>query len=145
LSFDEIHFLHYKIIGAPERFLNQPRPLFKPSYVNFCQISHETVTLRHKKKTWCSDCESLCSVLSSEVQLIEGEGGKSLADLVALNIGQMGENMALGHIDFFASPPGEQCRLCISVLWIRILRFLNYNWRPRSGSVILNYGSGKMA
>ncbi len=47
-------------------------------------------------------------VSSSEVQLIEGEGGKSLADLVALNIGQMGENMALGHIDFFASPPGEQ-------------------------------------
>jgi hypothetical protein len=45
---------------------------------------------------------------SSEVQLIEGEAGKSLADLVALNIGQMGENMALGHIDFFASPPGDQ-------------------------------------
>jgi hypothetical protein len=43
------------------------------------------------------------------VQLIEGEaGGKSLADLVALNIGQMGENMTLGHIDFFASPPGHQ-------------------------------------
>ncbi len=40
--------------------------------------------------------------------MIEGEARKSLADLVALNIGQMGENMALGHIDFFASPPGDQ-------------------------------------
>jgi hypothetical protein len=77
------------------------------------------------------------------VQLIEGEAGKSLADLVALNIGQMGENMALGHIDFFASPPGHQNVVFVSALWwIRILWFLNYNWPPRSGSVILNHRSG---
>jgi len=59
-----------------------------------------------------------CSILSSEVQQIEAEGGKSLADLVALNIGQMGENMALGDINFFASKPGQilltRCRLLVT-------------------------------
>jgi hypothetical protein len=77
------------------------------------------------------------------VQLIEGEAGKSLADLVALNIGQMGENMALGHIDFFASPPGDQNVVFASALWwIRIRWFLNYNWPPSFGSVILKHRSG---
>jgi hypothetical protein len=29
--------LHYKIIGASEKFKNHPRPLVRPSSVNFCQ------------------------------------------------------------------------------------------------------------
>jgi hypothetical protein len=32
-------FLGYKIIGAPKTFKNQPRPLLKPSSVNFSQNS----------------------------------------------------------------------------------------------------------
>jgi hypothetical protein len=39
--------LRFKIIEAPKKFKNQPRPLGRPSSVNFCQIflnlSHETV------------------------------------------------------------------------------------------------------
>jgi hypothetical protein len=30
--------LHYKIIRAPKKFKNQPRPLVRPSYVNFCHF-----------------------------------------------------------------------------------------------------------
>ncbi len=26
----KVHFLHYKIIGAPKKFNNWPRPLFRP-------------------------------------------------------------------------------------------------------------------
>jgi hypothetical protein len=29
--------LNYKIIGAHKKFKNQPRPLVRPSSVNFCQ------------------------------------------------------------------------------------------------------------
>ena len=36
-----------------------------------------------------------------------GEAGKSLADMVALNIGQIGENMALGDINFYSSTQGD--------------------------------------
>jgi hypothetical protein len=69
--------------------------------------------------------------------LIEGEGGKSLADLVALNIGQMGENMALGHIDFFASPPGDQNVVFASAFCgSGFFGFLNYNWPSGSGSLL---------
>jgi hypothetical protein len=32
------YFLRFKIIGAPKKFKNQPRPLVRPSCVNFCQI-----------------------------------------------------------------------------------------------------------
>jgi hypothetical protein len=42
--------LHFKIIGASKKFKNQPRPLVRPSSVNFCQkfwnLSHETVPLK---------------------------------------------------------------------------------------------------
>ena len=34
---NKLTILHYKIIGAPEKFKNQPRPLVRPSAVNFCQ------------------------------------------------------------------------------------------------------------
>jgi hypothetical protein len=44
-----MNFLQYKIIGAPKKFKNQPRPLVRPSSVNFCQtfgnLSRETVPL----------------------------------------------------------------------------------------------------
>jgi hypothetical protein len=30
-----MNFLQYKIIGAPKKFKNQPRPLVSPSSVNF--------------------------------------------------------------------------------------------------------------
>jgi hypothetical protein len=44
------NLLHYKIIGIPQKFKNQQRPLFRPSFVIFCQNflnqSHETVPLR---------------------------------------------------------------------------------------------------
>jgi hypothetical protein len=44
-----INFLHYKIIGAPKKIINQPRSLVRPSSVNFCQffknLSHGTVPL----------------------------------------------------------------------------------------------------
>jgi hypothetical protein len=43
--------LHYKIIGAPKKFKNQPRPLVRPSSLNFSQnfwnLSHETVPLNN--------------------------------------------------------------------------------------------------
>jgi hypothetical protein len=39
--------------GAPKNFNNQPRPLVRPSSVNFCQnffnLSHETVPLKAKQ------------------------------------------------------------------------------------------------
>ncbi len=42
-------FCVLKIIGAPKKFKNQPRPLVRPSSVNFCQnfwnLSYETVPL----------------------------------------------------------------------------------------------------
>jgi hypothetical protein len=45
--------LQDKIIGAPKKFKNQPRPLVRPSSVNCCQIfenlSHETVNLKNYK------------------------------------------------------------------------------------------------
>jgi hypothetical protein len=42
-----------------------------------------------------------------EVGALEAEAGKSLADMVALNIGQIGENMALGDVNFFTSHQGR--------------------------------------
>ncbi len=47
----------YKIIGAPEKFKTQPRPIVRPSTVSFCQIvknlSHETVPLKvHKMENF---------------------------------------------------------------------------------------------
>jgi hypothetical protein len=45
-----MNFLQYKIIGAPKKFKNQPRPLVRPSSVNFSQnffnLSRETVPLK---------------------------------------------------------------------------------------------------
>jgi hypothetical protein len=38
LALTAIHFLHYEIIGAPQKFKNQPHPLLKPSSVNFCKL-----------------------------------------------------------------------------------------------------------
>jgi hypothetical protein len=35
--FHSVHFLHYKIIGAPKKFKNQPRPLVRLSSLNFSQ------------------------------------------------------------------------------------------------------------
>ncbi len=41
--------MQYKIIGAPKKFKNQPRPLVSTSSLNFsqnfCNLSHETVPL----------------------------------------------------------------------------------------------------
>ncbi len=48
-----MHFLHYKIIGAPKKLKHQPRPLVRSSSLKFGQhfwnLSHETVPL---KWTW---------------------------------------------------------------------------------------------
>ena len=35
------------------------------------------------------------------------EAGKSLADVVALNIGQLGENMALGDVNYLTTSQGQ--------------------------------------
>ncbi len=44
--------LRFKIIEAPKKFKNQPRPIVRSSSVNFCQnfrhLSHETVPLNLK-------------------------------------------------------------------------------------------------
>ncbi len=45
---------HLKIRGASWKFKNQPRPLLRPRFVNFCQnfwnLSHETVYLKEDVK-----------------------------------------------------------------------------------------------
>jgi hypothetical protein len=52
----KIYFLRFKIIGAPKKFKNQPRPLVRSSSVNFCRnflnLSHETVPLSFKTTTY---------------------------------------------------------------------------------------------
>ncbi len=49
-------FLRFKITGAKKKFKNQPRPLVRPSSVNFCQnflnLSHETVPLKQRVTRW---------------------------------------------------------------------------------------------
>ena len=44
---------------------------------------------------------------SSDVALLKTQDGQTIADLVALNIGQIGENMAVGAADVFYSKPGR--------------------------------------
>jgi hypothetical protein len=38
LAFNHVQFLDYEIIGAPKKFKNQPRPLFRPRSVILVKI-----------------------------------------------------------------------------------------------------------
>ncbi len=42
-----------------------------------------------------------------EAGQLEAESGKNLADIVALNIGQLGENMVLGDVNYFIASQGK--------------------------------------
>ena len=44
---------------------------------------------------------------SEKVGKLGAEAGKSLADVVALNIGQLGENMALGDVNYLTTSQGQ--------------------------------------
>lgn len=47
------------------------------------------------------------TIKSEEVGKLGAEAGKSLADVVALNIGQLGENMALGDVNYLTTSQGS--------------------------------------
>lgn len=50
-------------------------------------------------------------VNSADVGLLKTESGSSLADLIALNIGQIGENMAIGSASVIFCKPGSGVKL----------------------------------
>ena len=47
------------------------------------------------------------------------EAGKSLADVVALNIGQLGENMALGDVNYLTTSQGQTSSHTVCPLWLQ--------------------------
>jgi elongation factor Ts len=49
-------------------------------------------------------------IQKEEAGQLEAEAGKSLADVVALNIGQLGENTVLGDVNYFTTKQGSSIR-----------------------------------
>ncbi|XP_023335526.1 elongation factor Ts, mitochondrial isoform X2 [Eurytemora carolleeae] len=58
-----------------------------------------------------SESLSRSTLSSTEVGLLKTEDDQTIADLVALNIGQIGENMAFGDADVFHSKSGSGIKL----------------------------------
>ena len=72
----------------------------------FVSLLDEIATLCVKKVATDSEQPVGKTVISKDqVAAMTGEEGKTLADLVALNIGQIGENIALGGVTMFKAAP----------------------------------------
>ncbi len=67
-----MNFLQYKIVGAPKKFKNQPRPLVSPNSVNFSQnfknLSRETVPLKIKGEKALGGFKIEFTILNTYVQ-----------------------------------------------------------------------------